>query len=29
MGGGRGWGLTIVLGQKWQPVTTIYGDCFG
>ena len=22
-------GLTIVLDQKWQPVTTNYGNCFG
>ena len=22
-------GLKIVLGQKWQHVTTNYGDCFG
>ena len=22
-------GLKIVLDQKWQPVTTNYGNCFG
>ena len=27
--GGWGWGLKIALGQKWQPFTTNYGDCFG
>ena len=25
---GRGC-LEIVLGQKWQPAITNYGDCFG
>ena len=25
---GGGGGVKIDLGQKWQPVTTNYGDCF-
>ena len=24
----RGGGLKIILGQKWEPVVTNYGDCF-